>query len=335
MKSRTKAPLSREQVDLLVKQHFGYDASCGNLIELTGGWFNTAYLVTIPARGIETVVKVAPDPATGVHTYEQHAMAIEVASAKLLRENTSIPVPEILGTGFDHAIIDRDYFFMQKLDGQPWNVLKKKLPKTVNLALQRQVAAYQRELNGLRGEWFGTLISGDDDTIVEKTWHAAFSRFMDWIFSDYDRFYVKVPRGWSQARDLLTRAKLIFDEVSEPRLVDWDLWEGNVFIAERGTGTPSITGIIDHERAFWGDYLMEFMFMSPKRYPAVVESYKGLIDFNLQPVQIRRAFYNLYFLLIIYLETYSRKYPVLFSISIRVYARVGFKHNLDKIKHLL
>jgi hypothetical protein len=171
-------------------------------------------------------------------------------------------------------------------------------------------------------------------SIVEKTWHAAFTRFMDWIFADYHRFHVQVPRGWEQAKVLLVDLVPIFDEIFEPRLVDWDLWEGNVFITGHDTSEPRITGIIDHERALWGDPLMEIMFMYPKRYPAVVERYKDLLDFTMPSVQVRRAFYNLYFLLIIYLETYSRKYPFLFRNSIRIFARFEFKRNLDRIKRL-
>lgn len=334
MKSRTKTPLNLDQIDLLVKHHFGQETSCGHHEELTGGWFNTAYLVTIPERNLETVLKIAPKTSRFVHTYEINAMAIEVATTELLREKTRVPVPKIFGTGFDHGIIDRDYFFMEKLAGMPWDLVKKKLSKEANHTLQRQVAEFQFQINSLRGEWFGSVVVQGDASIVEKTWHAAFSWFMDWIFSDYDRFHVKIPRGWMRVKELLAKAESLFNEISEPRLVDWDLWEGNVFISGHGTENPMITGIIDHERAFWGDPLMEFMFMNPKRYPFVVERYKDLLDFNQRSVQVRRAFYNLYFLLIIYLETFSRKYPIIFGNSIRLFALFEFKRNIDKIMHL-
>ena len=36
------------------------------------------------------------------------------------------------------------------------------------------------------------------------------------------------------------------DEVTEPRFVEWDLWDGNVMVRD---GT--IVAIIDHERAFY------------------------------------------------------------------------------------
>ncbi|HME53016.1 MAG TPA: aminoglycoside phosphotransferase family protein [Candidatus Lokiarchaeia archaeon] len=335
MKSRTKAPLSEEQINSLVKQQFGPDASCDRPVELTGGWFNTAYLVTIPEHGIEVVLKVAPPSSAMVHTYEINAMVTEIASTELLREKTSIPVPKIYGTGFDHAIIDRDFFFMEKLAGIPWNLVKNKLSNEARQALQYQVAEFQMQVNSLHGEWFGSVVVQDDASIVEKTWYAAFSRFMNWILNDYARFHVQLPRGWGKVKELLGSTATIFDEVTEPRLVDWDLWEGNVFVTGHDTNAPRITGIIDHERALWGDPLMEIMFMNPKQYSIVIGRYKDLLDFDQRSVQVRRAFYNLYFLLIIYLETYSRKYPFLFSVSIRTFALFEFKKNLDKIKRLV
>jgi len=44
-------------------------------------------------------------------------------------------------------------------------------------------------------------------------------------------------------------------DVTEPRLLHWDLWDGNVLRKE-----GRVSGIVDFERAIWGDPLMEFYF---------------------------------------------------------------------------
>nr|MDO8109994.1 aminoglycoside phosphotransferase family protein [Candidatus Sigynarchaeota archaeon] len=334
MKSRTKSPLTSEQIDRLVRYHFGPDAKVGQVTELTGGWFNTAYLVTIPSRGFETVLKVAPEPGTEVHTYETNAMAIEIATTELIREKTTVPVPKIYASSFDRSIVNRDYFFMEKLKGKPWNMVKKHLSKVANRALEDKVADFQMQLNSLKGRWFGSVVLQDNGKIKEQSWYSAFSQLVEWMISDYSRFGVIMPRGWTSIRDLLEKSRPAFDAVAEPRLVDWDLWQGNVFVSGYDTPAPAITGIIDHERALWGDPLMEFLFMVPKKYPALVAKYKGMIDFPDKAVRTRRAFYNLYFYLIIYLETYSRRYPFLFGLSIKAFARVGFKRTLMQIANL-
>jgi len=46
-----------------------------------------------------------------------------------------------------------------------------------------------------------------------------------------------------------------FSEIKEATLVHWDLWEGNVFIKD-----GHVSGIIDWERAMWGESLMDDRF---------------------------------------------------------------------------
>lgn len=56
---------------------------------------------------------------------------------------------------------------------------------------------------------------------------------------------------------LLEKDKAIFGEVNFPRLVHWDIWDGNIFVKN-----GKITGIIDWERCLWGNALMEAGFRS-------------------------------------------------------------------------
>lgn len=56
---------------------------------------------------------------------------------------------------------------------------------------------------------------------------------------------------------MLRQREAFLKEVATPSLVHWDLWDGNVFV-ENGR----ITGLIDCERALWGDPLMEYYFRS-------------------------------------------------------------------------
>ena len=53
----------------------------------------------------------------------------------------------------------------------------------------------------------------------------------------------------------LERNREAFSEIKEATLVHWDLWEGNVFIKD-----GDVSGIIDWERAMWGEALMDDRF---------------------------------------------------------------------------
>jgi fructosamine-3-kinase len=120
--------------------------------------------------------------------------------------------------------------------------------------------------------------------------------------------------------------------VSEPSLVHWDLWEGNIFLEKRGD-EYHIEGITDFERALWADPYIEVSFWNPKRHAVLVDCY-GREAFEASNAQVRRVFYDLYLAMIMYLEQYTRGYTWLFSKSIRVFsllrARKAFQH-LQKV----
>jgi aminoglycoside phosphotransferase (APT) family kinase protein len=44
----------------------------------------------------------------------------------------------------------------------------------------------------------------------------------------------------------------LLDEITEPRLLHGDLWTPNLMLAS-GAPKPTITGVLDHDRALWGD----------------------------------------------------------------------------------
>jgi len=90
-------------------------------------------------------------------------------------------------------------------------------------------------------------------------------------------------------------------DVTEPRLLHWDLWDGNVFVKE-----GRVSGIVDFERAIWGDPLMEFYFGRFHNSKAFRQGY-GVSSPD--PAQIaRRKLYDLYIDLILYIECDFRQY---------------------------
>lgn len=53
----------------------------------------------------------------------------------------------------------------------------------------------------------------------------------------------------------LSEDKAVFEEVVQPSLVHYDMWDGNLFVKEK-----HISGIIDWERAMWGEAFMDDRF---------------------------------------------------------------------------
>jgi aminoglycoside phosphotransferase (APT) family kinase protein len=57
-----------------------------------------------------------------------------------------------------------------------------------------------------------------------------------------------VDRRPEEIRTLVVESGYALDEVTRPALIHFDLWPGNIFV-----DGSRIVGLIDHERAFWGD----------------------------------------------------------------------------------
>ena len=63
---------------------------------------------------------------------------------------------------------------------------------------------------------------------------------------------VDIGRDYDEIRKVVALHADVLDDVTEPRFVEWDLWDSNVMVRD-----GSIVAIIDHERALYGDPLME------------------------------------------------------------------------------
>ena len=82
------------------------------------------------------------------------------------------------------------------------------------------------------------------------------------------------------------------------------MWDGNIFV---DPATRCINGIVDFERALWGDPLMECQFEFRGPQSAYAEGY-GQPMFVTEEDQIRRILYNIYLYAIMVIECTYRRY---------------------------
>jgi aminoglycoside phosphotransferase (APT) family kinase protein len=92
---------------------------------------------------------------------------------------------------------------------------------------------------------------------------------------------------------------------SSAHFVHWDLWDANVFV---DPSTLQVTGVIDFERAFWGDPLMEAQFRAKADDARFIEAY-GTTVLGLPGARTRRRLYDMYLFLIVVIEATYRQYP--------------------------
>ena len=82
-----------------------------------------------------------------------------------------------------------------------------------------------------------------------------------------------LPLDYGTLRRQVEAVAPALDDVRVPQLVHWDLWDGNIFVEPK---TGQITGIIDFERALWGDPLMEFQYRTLEITPAYESGYGAI-----------------------------------------------------------
>jgi aminoglycoside phosphotransferase (APT) family kinase protein len=219
--------------------------------ELGHGRFNVAYRIRL-RDGRHVVLKIAPPPDVEVLTYERGAMATELAALALIRSHTSVPVPAVDFADTSRDLCGADYFFMTYLDADNFGIVRETLPASTRNACDEALGAVTRELNAIRGAAFGPLTAPRD-----PSWRTVFTGLVEDVLRDGRRREADLGRDYDTVRAALAEHADCLDAVTEPRFVEWDLWDNNVMIRD-----GRIVGIIDHERAFYGDPLIEAGFVA-------------------------------------------------------------------------
>ncbi|MFI1567181.1 phosphotransferase family protein [Streptomyces sp. NPDC020490] len=301
MESITKNRQSPEVLRAMVERAYGPDRTPvgeGWVSELGHGWFNVAYRVRL-RDGYEAVLKIAPPPEVEVMTYERGAMGIELAMLDLVAAHTSVPVPRVDFADRSRELCGADWFFMPFVDGDNLGVVGPELAARELAAYKEQVGAANREINSVRGTAFGPLAGPGD-----ASWRRVFTGIVEDVLGDGERRRVDLGWDYDTVREVLAEHAASLDEVSEPRLVEWDLWDGNVMVRD-----GRIACLIDHERAFFGDPLIEVGFAGTQ-LAAFGDPTDFMRGYGHPPLteteSVRRRLYCLHLTLVMVIETVYR-----------------------------
>jgi aminoglycoside phosphotransferase (APT) family kinase protein len=221
------------------------------LERLTGGLFATTYRATLD-DGRRVVVKTAPTATDRLLTHERDLLRTEALVYALAAGRPGIPVPRVLLTDFTRAVVPSDVVVASHLDGVPLTTLEAagRLPGRVRDRVEPQLGALMAALHRITGDRFG--YPNADTGLTGPTWPDAFGRMVEALLADAASWGSSVPAA--EIRAALARHHHALAEVTTPVLVHTDLWSGNLFV---DTGTCALTGVIDPERAVWGDPLLE------------------------------------------------------------------------------
>lgn len=303
VRSITKRDLSRDEIAGLLRQALGAQVELSDVVEFTDGYFNATYGVSL-ADGRELVMKVAPPPELPLLRYEFELMRTEVEFYRRAAE-VGLPLPVLRA-----ADPDVGYLIVDRLRGESFETAKAAMSPAQETALRHRIGALAARLNTVTGDLFG--YPRRDGRTRSTSWRTSFLTIIDDILADAVTYDRELPAPAETIGRLIHRHADLLDEVTRPALVHFDLWDGNIFVRPDGDGF-AVEGIIDGERAFYGDPIAELVslavFADPAGVPGLLLGYLGR-DHLTDSERDRLRLYQMYLDLILVTEDATRCYPV-------------------------
>lgn len=297
MNGNNKQTLSSEQLNEVLNKVYGCTAS--HIEELKDGWANTAYRLQMN-DGARLIMKLSPTSATQLMRYEYELMKTEIEVLQMLQQANQIPVPQVVAYDRSRSLLDGEFFIMEQLTGQPYNVVKNELSAHERAAIEQQLGVHARALHDITGTGFGHYCDPMDE---HMTWREVFLMLINSVLDDGEEAEMTLSMPYDELRNIIESKSSCMNEVTVPSLVHWDLWDGNFFVKD-----GSITGIIDFERAVWADPLFEHYFSNTSLDTSSFIRGYGRYEQLTSTEQQRIACYKLYLDLIMYVECHYRGY---------------------------
>lgn len=250
------------------------------------GLFNATYFVRGCSRPV--VIRIAPADDTEFVFYEKGMMAQEPGIHRLVRMHTEAPVAEILVYDNSRTLVDRDYLLMEQLPGVPMTHFD--ATEQQRSSILEQTGRYLRQIHDITADKYGYL--GEHHCMEpQDDWASAFRIMWRKMTDDvanagyYDSSEVEYVNG------LLDKHFAHFDRHVTPRLLHMDIWSQNILVDDEA----NVTGIIDFDRALWGDKELEFAVLDycGMSEAAFWDGYGIGRDMS-ESARIRQTFYLLY-----------------------------------------
>lgn len=267
-----------------VGAHLPGPADALRFVPTSTGKFNDSYFVA--AGDLEAVLRIAPPDDCVFVFYERAMMRQEPELHAVLRARTTVPVAAVIAFDDSRVVIDRDFILMERLPGRP---LTEVAGVDEGLILG-QIGDFLAQAHRITADQFGYL--GAHRPMAPKpSWAEAFTTMWDLLIGDIAGVGFYDSTESEMLRTLLRRHLPLFDREVPSSLLHMDVWHENILVDDGGT----VTGLIDWDRALWGDPEIEFAVLDycGISQPAFWEGYGRARDISPE-ASIRRAFYLLY-----------------------------------------
>jgi aminoglycoside phosphotransferase (APT) family kinase protein len=237
-------------IDLIkacVAAHVPCKAGAVKLEKTPAGHFNESFFIQADSRAL--VLRIAPTPESVFLFYERGMMRQEPGLHALLRAKTGIPVAKVIAFDDTHRVIGRDFLLMERLPGMPMSLA----PFFDENMVLEQVGAYLAQAHALHASEYGYL--GEHKPLPARSgWLDAFVAMWQALLKDVLATGHYSASEHAMMLRLLDNHLACFDRKTPASLLHMDVWGQNILVDNAG----NVSGIIDWDRALWGDPEIEF-----------------------------------------------------------------------------
>ena len=291
----TKNKQTENTIRLMAKAAFP-DLEVTSIKELTEGMCNVTYQICLD-NGTESILKITSKDEQGRISNEVNLMEAEVRAMELVKKSKLVRVADIYLYDCSKTICDSDYFFMEKLEGDNFILIRERLTPKEVAQINYETGQIARKLTAIKNGQFGFL--GDRERF--DSLYDFVHKMLRNLIEDASKEDISLGINENTLLDNLAHDKSCFDKVTQPTLVHWDMWEGNIFVKE-----GHVSGVIDWERALWGEAYMDDRFRRHTRGEDFLRGY-GQTEFS-QSERKRIAWYDIILYLTMMIEVTYRKY---------------------------
>lgn len=277
---RLQKPVTPEQLCAMCETAFQ-----GRIVtaiqEIAGGFFNNTFVVYADEE--KFILRVSPHRDIHMSLYEQALMRREYNIQPYFMPMGNL-FPQTVFADFTHRICERDYVVQTFLEGVNWEGIKDKLSQEENSRIWYEIGCIAKQISSVTSDLFGP----PNPAKQFPTWSGYLLAYLSGMRTDMAEMGYAYPQV-DRFIDLLGNHTAILDSIGKPRLVHGDLWEKNILIIKEN-GRWRISGILDSERAYWGDEISEWIHTFINVYPSYWEGYGEL--FCSENRELRRLLYR-------------------------------------------
>lgn len=238
--------ISAEQIQLIYEKTMNVTEPLEAVL-MSGGLFNTTYRVRCKTCNLDTVLRLGPVNRHLVVRFEENLMEAENYVYQLYQKE-NIACSQVLACDTSKKWVDRDFMIVKYI---PSIVMcDAKLTEEEKIPIYEEIGRLAKRMHGIKNNRFGRvseILSG-----------LSFSRWSEYLLSEMDNICSCLIRDKGIEIQLARRAEGVvkkyeawLDEITTPRLVHTDLWEGNILLEP--SDKSRIAAVIDADRAVFGD----------------------------------------------------------------------------------